>query len=56
MKLGIGTEAIQALSDSIAGEPFRPLAYYNLGDLYLKIGNFEKAILNYKKAAAQDPI
>ena len=52
---GIGTEAIQALSDSITGEPFRPLAYYNLGDLYLKIGNFEKAIVNYKKAAAQDP-
>ena len=54
-ELGIGTEAIQALSDSIAGEPFRPLAYYNLGILYLKFTNFEKAVTFFKKAAAQDP-
>jgi stage II sporulation protein D len=54
-ELGIQNEAIYALSNAVVGEPIRPLAYYNLGVLYLKIASFDKAVTYLRKAAAQDP-
>jgi SpoIID/LytB domain len=48
-------EALQAFNDSLSKEPFNPTAYFKLGELYQKSGDYEKSALSYKKAAAQEP-
>ncbi len=48
-------QALQTLTDSLAKEPFNPMAYYKLGELYQKSGDYQKSAISFKKAASQEP-
>ncbi len=48
-------QALQTLTDSLAKEPFNPMAHYKLGELYQKSGDYQKSAISFKKAASQEP-
>jgi len=49
--IGQNQEALEALLDVVAIDPFNDHAFYNLGLLYYELGDVESTIKHFKKAA-----
>ncbi len=46
--------AVEALEKSLALEPYQPMAYYFLGQLYFDLADYEKARASYQRALSQE--